>query len=372
MTNPDAKPTEYGLSSIPPTQPTRAPQLDYLPHCPPGFRPPIALIGAGGITESHLRAYRRLGLDVVAICDIRRQQAERRQAEFFPLAEVYEDYREVLARDDVQVVDIATHPAERVPIMEAALRRRKHVLSQKPFVTDLDVGQRLVELADQSQVRLAVNQNGRWAPHFGYMWQAVRQGIIGPVSTIDFTLQWDHTWTVDTPFNEVHHLILYDFAIHWFDIATALLGSARAETVYASVRRAAAQAGKPPFLAHAVIDYPHAQVRLACNAQVVFGQEDRTVVAGPLGTLRAFGPGLNDQQVQLWTDQGIATPTLEGNWFQNGFEGTMAELLSAIAQQREPTNSARENLRSLELCFAAVKSADSGEPVRPGQVRRLG
>ena len=40
----------------------------------------------------------------------------------------------------------------------------------------------------------------------------------------------------------------------------------------------------------------------------------------------------------------------------------MGELLCAIEEEREPGHGARDNLRSLELCFAALKSADSGQP----------
>ena len=49
----------------------------------------------------------------------------------------------------------------------------------------------------------------------------------------------------------------------------------------------------------------------------------------------------------------------------------MGELLCAIEADREPTHSARNNLKSLELCFAALKSADTGQPVKPGSVRAL-
>jgi hypothetical protein len=49
----------------------------------------------------------------------------------------------------------------------------------------------------------------------------------------------------------------------------------------------------------------------------------------------------------------------------------MAELLQAIEQRREPTHSARNNLRSLALCFAACASADTGKPMIPGKVRKL-
>src|SRR5204862_374892 len=81
-------------------------------------------------------------------------------------AKSYNEYRQVLKRDDIEVVDIATHPQERLCIVRAAVEAGKHVLSQKPFAIDLDEGRRLVELAKKKNVKLAVNQNGRWAPHF--------------------------------------------------------------------------------------------------------------------------------------------------------------------------------------------------------------
>ncbi len=55
-------------------------------------------------------------------------------------------------------------------------------------------------------------------------------------------------------------------------------------------------------------------------------------------------------------------------WFPGGFAGTMLELLAAIEADREPSNSARDNLTSLALSFAACRSADTGEPQVPGRV----
>jgi hypothetical protein len=47
-----------------------------------------------------------------------------------------------------------------------------------------------------------------------------------------------------------------------------------------------------------------------------------------------------------------------GEWFPDGFGGTMGELLSAVAEGREPYNSARHNLTSLEITLAACRSAE--------------
>ena len=145
----------------------------------------------------------------------------------------------------------------------------------------------------------------------------------------------------------------------------------RPERVFASIQRASYQQVKPPFLGQVVVDFPNTQAHLGLNAHVVWGQLDRTTVVGHEGTLRATGPSLNEQSVDFWSEDGQAHLDLQGCWFENGFQGTMAELLNAIEQKREPENSARNVLVGLELCFAAIASADSGEPKRPGEIRRL-
>ncbi|MCH7752729.1 MAG: Gfo/Idh/MocA family oxidoreductase [Planctomycetes bacterium] len=363
--------------SIPQTEPpktepsSRFPELPYLPRDPHHYRPKIGLIGCGAITSYHLEAYRATEYEVVALCDVNLAAAEQRQAEFFPAAALYTDHRDLLRLDGIEVVDITTHPEVRTPLIEDALRAGKHVLSQKPFVLDLDVGQRLADLADQQGVRLAVNQNGRWAPHFSYIREAVHAGLIGEVAGVHCGLHWDHGWVRGTPFEKIRDLILYDFAIHWFDFLTTVMGDARAERVYASVTKSTSQEIEPPLLGQASVEYPHAQASLVFDGHVPHGSWDRTLVSGSKGVIRAAGVNLEAQRLEIVTDDGIISPKLEGAWFPNGFHGTMGELLCAIEEKREPSHSARNNLRSLELCFAAVASSLRHEPVTPGTVRKL-
>ena len=354
----------YGVSSEASARVVDAPALDYRPPVPSDPSAlPIGLIGCGGITQSHLAAYRQAGFSVVAIASRSRERAEARREEFFPNAQVFTDYRELLARDDLRVIDIATHAEHRAPIIEAALHAGKHVLSQKPFAVDLAAGERLVALAGRLGRKLAVNQNGRWAPHFSWMREAISDRLIGEVASVDFTLSWDHHWICGTPFEELPHLILGDFAIHWFDLAICFFSERRAQRVYAAATRSPRQRARTPFLAHACVEFENGQATFAFNADTAHGQEDRTTIAGSRGTLRSAGPGLLEQRVTLHTAEGTASPALEGTWFREGFIGTMAELLCAIEDDREPANSARKNLRSLALTFAAVRSAERGEPV---------
>jgi predicted dehydrogenase len=160
--------------------------------------------------------------------------------------------------------------------------------------------------------------------------------------------------------------------VHWFDLAVQFFGPRAAQRVFARAERAPGQDLRPPLLASAQVDFPGGQASLLFDGHVRAGPEESLVVTGSAGTLRTRGPVCANDVVELHTATGVARPQLEGHWFREGFRGTMGELLCAIEEQREPENSARDNLRSLEVVFAAIGSADSGLPVVPGSVRCLG
>jgi len=186
-----------------------------------------------------------------------------------------------------------------------------------------------------------------------------------------FSAHWDHNWIIGTKFEEIESLVLYDFGVHWFDLAAHFFGGRDALRVGAFATRASGQRAKPPMLAQAIIEFEDGQASIIFNANVERGQEDRTVVAGTEGTIISAGPSLSEQSVTIYTADGYANPTLDGTWFLEGFHGAMAELLCAIEEKREPVNNARGNLRGLSLCFAAIASATEGVVKAPDSIRRL-
>ena len=349
----------------------RLAQSDYRPIDPHVYKPHIGLIGCGGITKHHLMAYCSAGYQITALCDLDLEKARQRQAEFYPDAVIYSDYMDLLRQDDIEVVDIATHPAVRTGMIESALQMKKHVLSQKPFVLDLDTGQYLVDLAERCGVKLAVNQNARWAPHFSYMRQAIAANRLGPLFAAHFSVHWNHGWVAGTEFEKIKHLILYDFAIHWFDLINCFMTPRPALRVYASTANTTDQAIRPALLGQALIEYEDAQASLAFDGDTRFGNQDRSYLAGGRGSISSVGPGNQQQQLAISTAEGTFFPDLTGKWFPDGFHGTMGELLVSIEENRETSISAANNLHSLALCFAAVASAERHEPVIPGSVRKL-
>ena len=346
------------------------PELPWRPPMPRAYRPRIGMIGTGGISASHLDAYRTAGWEVAALWNRTRSKAEAKAAEYCPKARIEDDWREMLSDAEIGVIDVTLHPEHRVEIIRAALTAGKHVLSQKPFVTDLDLGEDLVKLAEDRGVKLAVNQNGRWAPHKAWMREAVRAGLVGEVISAHVLVHWNHGWTAGTPFDAIEDLILYDFGVHWFDFIASVTGE-RARSVFAMSAPARGQANKVPLLAQALVRLDGGQASLVFDGGVAHGPRDTSFIGGTLGSLQADGPDLGRQAVTLTTAEGVARPRLDGHWFNDGFRGTMGELLSAIEEGREPSNGARGNLRSLALAFAAVRSRITGREVEVGAARRL-
>ncbi len=363
--------TNYTLESDGKLKQIPAPELDYTPRLPKHYRPKIGLIGCGGITSHHLSAYKQDNLDVVALCDLNRERSEARRSEFYPEATCYEDYHELLAKPEIDVVDIALHPGPRAIAIEAALNAGKHVLSQKPFALDLDVATRLADLAEVKGLKLAVNQNGRWAPYVRYMQRAINDGLIGDVHSINIFLNWDHTWIKGTPFETIHHIILYDFAVHWIDMAVNFFNNQSAEFANGTLSRAIEQTLEPSMMGSALIQFTNGFATLGFDGHSKHGNLERFTITGSQGIINASGAVCKIAEVTLETEEGIATAKLEGEWFNDGFRGTMGELLCAIEEDRQPFNSARNNLETLAAVFAVIGSADSGQTVQVGSHRQL-
>ena len=124
-----------------------------------------------------------------------------------------------------------------------------------------------------------MGQNGRWAPHFSYLRMAVANNLIGRVTGVHFQVHWDHSWIAGTEFENVRHIILFDFAIHWFDMLTCLMSTANQNTaatqkplrVFASSARAPDQSVRPALLGQATVEYEAAQASLVFGGNTLFG-----------------------------------------------------------------------------------------------------
>jgi predicted dehydrogenase len=341
--------------------------LDYRPAFPSGYAPGIAIVGCGGIAKDwHLPTYGRYGIDVVGVYDVS-PEAARGICDTFPfVGRVFPSLDELLDDPRIDIVDIATGPEVRLDLIARAVEAGKHVLAQKPLALDLRAARAVVEDAERRGIKVAVNQNGRWSPPWRIATLLVEDGAIGDVIAITHVLDRPLPPLVGTHFEEVEHFTIFDFFVHWIDISRCWLDRKSVAGVRAHEYRPPNQ---PAGLATPVAAWVEIVCEDGANALIRSIGDARTKqpsspfwVHGTDGTIRG-SVLLGSDFVELERD-GIASRfALDGAWYPDGFAGTLGELACAIAEDREPFNSARHNLLSLGITLAACRSADEGSRI---------
>lgn len=344
---------------------------DYRPRVP--VQPArVGLVGAGAIARSaHLPAYAAWGIPVVAVAS-RTADHARALAADFGVATAHATVDDLLADPAVDVVDIATGPAGRLDLIAAAVRSGKHVLAQKPLSVDPAELPRLravLASARERGLRVAVNQNARWAPAWRLATLLVRSGAVGEVVGVTHLHDKPLPPLAGTAFDDVPHMLIADYLVHWIDITRCWLEGTRVVSVTAQDSRVPGQpdAARNPW--HAGIQIgtstgASASLRIVGDARTRSGGCPFWI-HGTEGTLRG-SVLLGSDFLELDRGDARARFPLEGQWFTDGFAGTMGELLTAVAEDREPENAAEHVLATVALGLAAAASADAGGvPVHP-------
>ena len=332
---------------------------DYRPAFPNGERPGIGIVGCGHIVrKAHLPAYAEYGCEVVGVYDLRPDAADGLGVHVFSTLE------ELLADPRVGVVDIATHPVSRPELIKRALASGKHVLAQKPLALEVETARALADEADRAGLKLAVNQNGRWAPPWRIATLLVQQGAVGEVHAVTHLLERGFEFVLEHPhFDEIEHLLLYDHCVHWIDISRCWLDGKEPAIVQAREFRTPAQPATTRqawggWIAIEYADGASAVIRSTGGASTS-APSCRFWIHGGDGTIRG-NVLLGIERVELEREGRTTAFPLEGAWYNEGFAGAVGELMTAIAEDREPYNSARHNVLSLELTLAACRSAERG------------
>ncbi len=141
----------------------------------------VGVLGAGGrwAMTAHLPAWRRdRRVELVAVCDVSPELAEQ-AARQFEAPVVTTDYRELLDRDDIDVIDVCTPSRTHFPLAWDALQAGKHVLCEKPVANDFRDTLRAADLADRKGLRTKLGFTFRYSPAMMYMRELVDQGYIG-------------------------------------------------------------------------------------------------------------------------------------------------------------------------------------------------
>jgi len=202
----------------------------------------FGLIGYGLWGRHHARAIVQAPGAALTAIACRGAETAAAAARDFPALPVFLDYRELLARRDVDVVDVVVPNALHAEVGVAALERGKHVLLEKPLAPTLADCDRLIAAAQRADRVLTVGHELRLSQQWGAIKTLIDAGDLGDLVSAAMSLfrfpyrPGSGGWRYDTSqvgswiMEElVHHfdLLLWYFARHGLPIAISAVGHGR-------------------------------------------------------------------------------------------------------------------------------------------------
>lgn len=198
----------------------------------------VAIIGYGGIGRVHAMAYRNIPfhyglpadtITIVGVATTRQETAEKAAREIGCTAWTT-DYRELLARNDVDVVDICVPNNAHEEIVIAAAEAGKHIYCEKPLAMTVAEGQRMVEAVEKAGVKSQVTFNFRFFPAITRARQLVEDGFLGRVFSFRGRYYRSSYISYDKPISWrlqkdiARSGALFDIGSHILDVLYYLLG----------------------------------------------------------------------------------------------------------------------------------------------------
>jgi predicted dehydrogenase len=126
--------------------------------------------------------------DIVALCDVDQHVREQGRSSFGSTPAIFEDYRDMLARDDLDVILIGTPDHWHVKMAVDALRSGKHVYCEKPLTLTIEEGKLLRKVVGETGKVLQVGSWQRSDSRFRLAIELVRGGRIGKLQHVDVVL----------------------------------------------------------------------------------------------------------------------------------------------------------------------------------------
>ncbi|QHW31292.1 Gfo/Idh/MocA family oxidoreductase [Paenibacillus rhizovicinus] len=141
----------------------------------------IGVIGAGSISEMHLKSYdKNPNAKLYAICDLNEQRAQAK-ADKYAIPHVYTDYLELLANPEIDAISICTWNNSHAAISIAALNAGKHVLCEKPLCRTVEEALQVEQAVRQSEKTLQVGFVRRYSANTRIVKEMADQGDLGEI-----------------------------------------------------------------------------------------------------------------------------------------------------------------------------------------------
>ena len=331
----------------------------------------VVLVGTGMVSPIHLRGWQRLpGITVVGLQSRTRSKAEERAREF-GIANVYDDYEEMLDAEKPDIADICSPQEVHLAQVRAAAERGIHVKCQKPMAGSLEEAREIARVVEAAGIRFMVHENFRFRIWYRELKRQLDSGIIGTPyycrsdarigGTVLTAEHPERPWNlVRQPFfAELPRFLILESMIHQLDVCRFLFGEPRG--IYTAARRVSPHVKAEDLVSmlltfdnmHAVVERSYASRGYRQPPLVT----EWVAVEGDKGSLFLEADGTMRVEVDAPGDRRTIRPEypLE-DAYANSYAGAIQHFAECMRSGASFETDAEDNLRTLALTFAAYDS----------------
>lgn len=329
----------------------------------------LAVLGMGRQGQIHSKnvAYMIPEAELVCASDI---SMERVGACPVQGIDLYDDYRKVLERDDVDGVVIATSTDTHDEVIRATAAAGKHILCEKPIATTLEAIDSVLEFVTEKGVKFMVAFNRRFDPTFKKVREMVADGSAGEPMIVNITSRDPKPPHLE--YLKVCGGIFFDTSVHDFDMARYLSGY-EIEEVYATgsvmVDERIGQLGDLDTTMISLRFSNGAVGSINNSRQTGFSYDQRVEVCGKTRTV--FGRNETPTRVEYIDPQGTHSDVplyFNIERYPAAFLGEMQGFVDCIMNDTAPPSTGRDGRIAVALSMAARKSYDEHRPVKLSEI----
>ncbi len=331
--------------------------------------PRFAIFGAGFWARVQLAAWREVGgVECVAIYNRSRDRAEA-FARDLGVPNVYDDAEKLLREVKPDFVDNITEVGGHKPLSLLCAKHRIPCIVQKPMAASLADARQMVAAFARAKTLFFVHENWRWQSTMRALIDALRSGVIGTPfrARLTFTSGFD-VWANQPALRRLEQFILTDMGTHILDVARACFGEAH--SLHCQLQRTLEPAVKGENVATLLLSMGEALTSVVVEMAYAKTTLERecfpetlAFVEGPRGSIEVT----NNYWLRVTTKQGTrsrrhAPPRY--TWADASYDLSQSsmvachrDLLAGLRGEREAETTGADNLKTLELVFAAYDSA---------------
>ncbi len=329
----------------------------------------IAIFGVGRIGKIHLKNLLRFpGVSVVAVADTH-YPAEEFKKEF---KDVFFSSKpdEVLAMPEVEAVLICTPTSSHAPMIELAIKSGKHIFCEKPVDLSLERTKALVDMANQSTVKLMLGFNRRFDPDFLQARRSIQAGRIGDIQIIKITSRDPGLPPLDYIKNSGG--LFMDMAIHDFDMARYMMGK-EVKEVYSRglvlVDKQVGEVGDVDTALTTLIFEDDTYAVIDNSRKAIYGYDQRLEVFGNKGMIQVDN---NQHNRNVISDADGIHHSLPLDFFMDRYAASYLNeiqfFIDALSKNEPIPVSGNDGLKATIIAVAAKKSVLEGRPVAISEI----